>query len=170
MLIAILLQPEINSEFCVCQGSITLPVITAPSTADNDPSKSCAYTSLPGSTAAITSSIIASVPVTTDSAKCSVCSPYAVNGMGCTSISGCVPHTPSAYVQAGSNPVHVGTLTSTALSSSISSAIAKLCPTVTDTTSMTHCAEGTVKIPKIVSSFSSYVNSVLYRLPMVHSQ
>ncbi len=35
-------------------------------------------------------------------------------------------------------------LTSTALSTSISSAIAKLCPTVTDSKNMTRCKEGTV--------------------------
>ena len=89
-------------------------------------------------------------PATTDSAKCSVCSPYALNGMACTRITGCTPHTPEAYVQAGNQSVHVGTLTSMELSSSISSAIATLCPPVTQTQSMTNCESDTVKIPGIV--------------------
>ncbi len=89
-------------------------------------------------------------PATTNSAACSVCSPYALNGDDCTSIPNCSPHTPSAFVQVGNQSVHIGTLTSMALSSSISNALASLCPTVTQTRSMTNCGVDSIKIPDIV--------------------
>ena len=110
-LISLFLQPEIQSEYCLCQGSITLPVLPAPSTALNDPSSSCAYTSLPVCTSvsapATTPAITSLGPATTVSAQCSVCSPYVLNGQRCTSIPNCDPHTPSAFVEVGSSPVHV---------------------------------------------------------------
>ncbi|KAI4158030.1 MAG: hypothetical protein L6R39_000557 [Caloplaca ligustica] len=141
---------EIESEYCLCQGSITLPVITTTSLSINEPSSSCAYTSLPASTAIVTPTVkVPNREVTTDTALCQVCTPIAINEDDCTSMTSCVPHAPSAYVEAGSSPVHVGTLTSTALSSSISSALEKLCPTVTQTTEMTRCSDEAVKVDKI---------------------
>ncbi|KAK3169721.1 hypothetical protein OEA41_009105 [Lepraria neglecta] len=112
--------------------------------------------SLAGSSGAVTPNTVIT-PITTElglaitnSAACSVCSPYALNGLSCTSIPNCQQHTPSAFVQAGNQSVHVGTLTSMDLSSSISNALASLCPTVTQTTSMTNCDSDTVKIPDVV--------------------
>lgn len=66
MLIKNLRQPEINSEFCVYQGTITLPVVSAPSTAPNDPLESCACTTLPTTTAPISPSLASLGPVTTE--------------------------------------------------------------------------------------------------------
>jgi hypothetical protein len=54
-----------------------------------------------------------------------------------------------ASVTAGSSPVHVGTLTGTALYTSISSALDVLCPPVTQTTSSTVCATTGVVIGNI---------------------
>lgn len=142
--------PEIETEYCLCQGSITLPILTAAPTALNDPRSSCAYSSIPSSSAMITPTFkVPGRPPNTDTARCQVCTPYAINGDDCTSMTSCVPQVPSVYVQAGSSPVHVGTLTSTALSSSISSALESLCPTVSQTTEMTKCSQEAIKIPKI---------------------
>ncbi|KAI4253230.1 MAG: hypothetical protein LQ352_003809 [Teloschistes flavicans] len=142
--------PEIESEYCLCQGSITLPVLSAAPTALNDPRSSCAYTTIPASIPQITPTVkVPGRAPTTDTTRCQICTPYAINEDDCTSIPNCTPQLPSAYVQAGSSPVHVGTLTSTALSSSISSALESLCPSVTQTTEMTRCSEEAIKIPKI---------------------
>ena len=60
----------------------------------------------------------------------------------------CVKEIAQATVQAGSSPVHVGTLTSSALSSAISSAIDQACPSVTGT-SATACQTDGVDIDHI---------------------
>lgn len=49
----------------------------------------------------------------------------------------------------GSSAVNVGTLTSTALYTSISSALAKICPTVGQTSDLTHCSTDEVAIGNI---------------------
>ncbi|KAI9850866.1 MAG: hypothetical protein M1838_004935 [Thelocarpon superellum] len=59
------------------------------------------------------------------------------------------PMSAAVTVQAGSAPVHVGTLTGSALYTSISSALEHLCPSVTQTTSMTACETGSVTIGDI---------------------
>jgi len=145
-------SPEVESEYCVCQGSITLPVLSAPSTALNDPLSSCAYTTIPASSAQVLPTTTALGPPITDIPSCQICTPYALNEANCSSIPSCTiqfRQTPTAYVQAGSSLVHVGTLTSTALSSSIASALQKVCPTVTQTTVMTVCETDTVTIQNI---------------------
>ncbi|KAL8722504.1 MAG: hypothetical protein Q9225_001020 [Loekoesia sp. 1 TL-2023] len=53
-----------------------------------------------------------------------------------------------ASVQAGSSPVHVGTLTGDALSTSIASALDKICPSITSN-SVTACETGSVSIDHI---------------------
>ena len=63
-----------------------------------------------------------------------------------------MPETARATVQAGSIPVHVGTLTGPALYTSISSALESLCPTVSQTQSATVCTTDKVNIKGIVYS------------------
>ena len=137
----------IQQQGCICnQGTVTetLPLLAT----GVDYSSSCAYTALTGaSTIAITANF---GPAVTNSMICSVCSPVANNGATCTSLSNCLPSTPTATIQIGSSPVPVGTLTSDALSSAISSAISSLCPPVTQTTTSTTCDETSkVTIPNI---------------------
>ena len=137
----------IQQQGCICnQGTVTetLPLLAT----GVDYSSSCAYTALTGaSTIAITANF---GPAVTNSMICSVCSPVENNGATCTSLSNCLPQTPTATIQIGSSPVPVGTLTSDALSSAISSAISSLCPPVTQTTTSTTCDETSkVTIPNI---------------------
>ena len=137
----------IQQQGCICnQGTVTK---TLPLKATGvDYSSSCAYTALTeASTIAITANF---GPAVTNTMICSVCSPIQNNGATCTSLSNCLPQTPTATIQIGSSPVPVGTLTSDALSSAISSAISSLCPPVTQTTTSTTCDETSkVKIPNI---------------------
>ena len=110
---------------CICNsGTITE---TLPLLSTNVPyASSCAYTELnPSNTIAITTDW---GPAMTNTQICSVCTPTTDYGAKCTSIPNCLPETPSATIQIGSSPVPVGTLTSTELVSSISSAISALCP------------------------------------------
>ena len=137
----------IQQQGCICnQGTVTktLPLLAT----GVDYSSSCAYTALESaSTIAITANF---GPAVTNSMICSVCSPVENNGATCTSLSNCLPQTPTATIQIGSSPVPVGTLTSDALSSAISSAISSLCPPVTQTTTSTTCDETSkVTIPNI---------------------
>lgn len=137
----------IQQQGCICnQGTITktLPLLAT----GVDYSSSCAYTALSAaSTIAITANF---GPAVTNTMICSVCSPIQDNGATCTSLSNCLPSTPTATIQIGSSPVLVGTLTSDALSSAISSAISSLCPPVTQTTTSTTCDETSkVTIPNI---------------------
>ena len=137
----------IQQQGCICNQGIvtkTLPLLAT----GVDYSSSCAYTALTGaSTIAITANF---GPAVTNSMICSVCSPVENNGATCTSLSNCLPQTPTATIQIGSSPVPVGTLTSGALSSAISSAISSLCPPVTQTTTSTTCDETSkVTIPNI---------------------
>ena len=78
---------------------------------------------------------------------CQACTPTTNFGYGtCTSLPNCYPQTPSATIQIGSSPIPVSTLTSTALFTSISSAITTLCPTTATT-----CDQDTkITIPNIV--------------------
>ena len=136
----------IQQQGCICnQGTVTktLPLFAT----GVDYSSSCAYPALTASTIAITANF---GPAVTNSMICSVCSPISNNGATCTSLSNCLPQTPTATIQIGSSPVPVGTLTSDALSSAISSAISSLCPPVTQTTTSTTCDETSkVTIPNI---------------------
>ena len=137
----------IQQQGCICnQGTVTK---TLPLKATGvDYSSSCAYTALTEASAiAITANF---GPAVTNTMICSVCSPIQNNGATCTSLSNCLPQTPTATIQIGSSPVPVGTLTSDALSSAISSAISSLCPPVTQTTTSTTCDETSkVNIPNI---------------------
>lgn len=131
----------INQQGCICtQGTTTK---TFPLLATGVlPSSSCGYTALATNTLAITTNW---GPPVTNTHICQACTPTTDFGATCTSLPNCFPETPSATIQIGSSPVQVGTLTSAALYTSISSAIATLCPTTT-----TACDEETkVTIPNI---------------------
>ena len=144
--------PTTPEAFCSC-GRSSLPLTTITGTPVPEAS-SCAYAALPTSAPSITNM---ETP-TTNSRMCQVCTPYAANGADCSSITSCVIQAPQATVQVGSSQVHVGTLTSSALYTSISSALTKLCPTVTQTTEMTYCEMGTVTIPNIPFSEGGVLN------------
>ena len=144
--------PTTPEAFCLC-GSSSLPLTTITGTPVPEAS-SCAYAALPTSAPTITNM----ATPTTNLKLCQVCTPYAANGADCSSITGCVIQTPQATVEVGSSQVHVGTLTSSALYTSISSALTKLCPTVTQTTEMTSCETGTVTIPNIPFSEGGVLN------------
>ena len=60
--------------------------------------------------------------------------------MDCTTIPNCTPQAAAATVEAGTSPVHVGTLTGSALYTSVSSALESLCSPVTGTTAQS-CVE-----------------------------
>ncbi|PQE05074.1 hypothetical protein CJF31_00002231 [Rutstroemia sp. NJR-2017a BVV2] len=134
----------ITSAYCVCNGSKTLPLLSAPSTAVA--TQSCAYSTIPDSQITPTISL---GPVVTDISSCQICTPVENNADSCTTIPGCYPESATATVQVGSSPVHVGTLTGTALYTSISSALNRLCPSVTQTTSFTACSTDSVIIKDI---------------------
>ncbi|KAI4138201.1 MAG: hypothetical protein L6R39_006911 [Caloplaca ligustica] len=87
-------------------------------------------------------------PPETDMKACQVCTRLTYNEDSCSPIPNCVKQLAQATVQAGSSPVHVGTLTSSALSTSISSALDKLCPSVTKN-SDTACSTDSVTIDHI---------------------
>ena len=144
----------IESEYCVCEGVLTLPLLTPASNATV--TESCDYSTLPMSTSQL-SPTTDLAPATTNVAACQVCTPYGVNGDNCMSMASCLVQTASATVQAGNSPVHVGTLTSTALSASISSALNQICPTVATEGTATSCSTEQVTIGDI--SFSD--NGVL---------
>lgn len=138
----------ITSEYCVCQGSVTLPLLTPSSTAVA--TESCAYPSLPGSSSQIMPST-GFDSTTTNSGLCLICSEVVNNEDACTTIPTptCFPEKAQATVQAGSSPVHVGTLTGEPLYTSISSALESICPSVTQTESMTTCSTDSVSIGDI---------------------
>ena len=103
----------------------------------------------------------ASEPLTTNMPRCEVCSVEGENNQACSTISDCIPQTPKAYVEVGSSAVHVGTLTSEALSTSISSALASLCPEVTQAASMTNCSDEVFKIGGI--AYKNLSDNELYK-------
>ena len=116
----------IEQQGCICNsGTVTK---TLPLSATNVPyASSCAYTDLDVlHTIAITTNW---GPVSTNIQICSVCTPTTEFEVGKrTSIPKCLPETPTATIQIGSSPVPVGTLTSSNLVQSISSAMSALCP------------------------------------------
>lgn len=126
----------INQAFCLCDQSVTLTPLSVPPTGKQ--SDSCAYTGMPGTTAVEE----VTTQATTYTNNCQACT--LIGGIAdtpsCTSIASCIPTKAVAQVQAGSSPVHVGTLTGSALYTSISSALVTLWPPVTQTTTSTTCA------------------------------
>ncbi|OTA59578.1 hypothetical protein K449DRAFT_447841 [Hypoxylon sp. EC38] len=144
----------INMQYCVCNGSRTLPLLTMSSRVAL--TSSCSYTTLPAQittrvtnrgAAPITRSPKATITpgpsldnrdisvhtgfdfTTTDSKYCKVCSQVDAYGEACQSLEGCFVKTGAVTIEAGTSSVHVGTLTGTQLYTSISSALDKICPT-----------------------------------------
>jgi hypothetical protein len=128
----------VTSAFCVCQGSKTLPLLTVAN--PTEITQSCEYTSIPSSGGTIhpTTSL---GPKTTNSMLCQVCSRDEVNEDGCSSIPSCIPRTIQVQATMGSSSVHLGTLTGSALYTSISNALTSLCPTVSQTPSSSSCQQ-----------------------------
>ncbi|KAK7724878.1 hypothetical protein SLS57_004149 [Botryosphaeria dothidea] len=137
----------IPSAYCVCDKSVSLPLQSTPSATVF--SQSCQYTALPTATSAQASPTTTLGPATTDTKLCQICTPIVNNADACVSMSHCIPQTAAVTVEAGSSPVHVGTLTGTALYTSVSHALESLCPEATQTISMTACATGAVKIDNV---------------------
>ncbi|KAF4633340.1 hypothetical protein G7Y89_g4780 [Cudoniella acicularis] len=136
----------INLLYCVCEGSVTLSVQTR--TQVTAPVESCAFTTLPGASAQITTAADLG-PVSTNTAMCEVCTPVVNNEDSCSIIPGCVIQTSAVTVFAGTSPVLVGTLTGSALYTSVSKALETLCPTVSQTMYMTNYSTDTVTIGNI---------------------
>ena len=144
-------QPEAQ---CVCDGTSNLPLTTL--STQLAPESSCAWSTIPGATSATGSAPLG--PPTTDTQACQVCTRDTVNEDDCTSIPNCLKEIAQATVHAGSSPVHVGTLTSTALSSAISSALDQICPSVTGTAATT-CQTSSVDIEHIdYKDFEGVIN------------
>ena len=132
----------ITSAYCVCDHSITLPLQSAPTTVVA--TESCHYQSIPTSAQITPAATLG--PATTDTKHCQICTPVVNNEDSCNTIPSCIVQTGAVTVQAGSSPVHVGTLTSTELYTSVSNALETLCPPATQTTSMTACSTDSVTV------------------------
>ncbi|KAI1781439.1 hypothetical protein F4818DRAFT_436630 [Hypoxylon cercidicola] len=160
----------INTEYCVCDKSRTLPLLTLSSPVLI--SSSCSYTSLPTQvTTKVTNRDAAPITrhpkamitpgpslddrdisvhtgfdsTTTNSKYCQVCSRVENNENACSSIQGCFAKTGAVTIEAGTSSVHVGTVTGTQLYSSVSSALEKICPTPS-AKGDTSCSGDTVSI------------------------
>lgn len=140
----------IDSAYCVCtQGPSTVTAALPRNSAGiwvPSGTNSCPYSDYPATVAVTPTNGLG--PATTNLMNCQVCSPVVVNEDSCTSIPNCIPQYPVATVSVGSSPVNVGTLTGTALYSSVSNALESLCPEVTQTTALTQCS-GAATIPDI---------------------
>lgn len=132
----------ITQGFCLCDSTATLSPLSVPLTGHQ--SDSCAYTTIP-TTAKETVTTFAS----TFTKNCQGCTQVGFNAPSCTTVPQCTPTSAEVTVQAGSSPVHVGTLTGTALYTSVSSALEKLCPSVTQTKSSTACETGGVTVSNV---------------------
>ncbi|KAL8737159.1 MAG: hypothetical protein Q9181_001977 [Wetmoreana brouardii] len=136
----------INSGFCICDQTVTSPLLSISTVVDED--ESCHYTTMP-TTSQITIKHTVG-PIVTDTKLCQVCTPVVKwEEQTCTSLPGCIIQTGAVTVQAGSSPVYVGTLTGSELYTSVSSALEKLCPSVTQTGSITTCETDSVRIQDI---------------------
>jgi len=110
--------------WCVCQASITLPVISAP--AKSPQSDSCRYTALQS---AITTSLFkADLPPATTS-SCVVYQKINMNKDNDVSVPGCVPTgKPKTSVTLSKNPVHVGNMAGQSMYDSIMRVLKPKCP------------------------------------------
>ncbi|KAJ4418788.1 hypothetical protein N0V82_005353 [Gnomoniopsis sp. IMI 355080] len=156
------------SALCVCKDSssaISAPLMSIASSALTIYSQSCEYSTWPATT---TSESVALPAPTTNIKMCEVCTRVNVNGDVCNTIPGCTKQVAVASLTVGSKPVHVGTLTGTDLYTSVSHAIASLCPTPSQTQSSTQCDEtGSVSIDGIeyVSEDSLETGSLEVQIP-----
>lgn len=108
--------------WCVCLGSITLPLTSAPATAPQ--SASCDYKALPSSTPSVTKAI--PPPKTSD---CEIYQQVAVNRDNDASVPGCIPTgRPQTNVTLSRIPVHVGNMSGDGMIDSIRKALKPHCP------------------------------------------
>lgn len=108
--------------WCVCAGSITLPLTSAPATAPQ--SASCSYTALPSST----SSVSRALPPATTS-DCIIYQQVGVNQEKDVSVPGCIPtNRPQTNVTLSRIPVHVGNMSGNGMVESIRKALKPHCP------------------------------------------
>jgi hypothetical protein len=133
---------RITQAFCLCDSTTTLSPLSVPLTGHQ--SDSCAYTAIPA-TAKETVTTFAS----TYTKNCQACTQIGFNAPSCKTVPQCTPTNAEVTIQAGSSPVHVGTLTGTALYTSVSSALEKLCPSVTQTKSFTACKTDSVTVSNV---------------------
>ncbi|KAI1077766.1 hypothetical protein F5B20DRAFT_550310 [Whalleya microplaca] len=162
----------ITTEYCVCDKTRTLPFLTISPTVVR--TKSCEYTTLPPRNTkrdGIVAPVITSTPAplitpaatleqrdltitkdlgppTTNKKLCQVCTRVVNNEGSCSSMKNCIVQTGKVTIEAGTSSVHVGTLTGSALYTSVSSALDKICPTPTKS-GFTSCKTDTVSIGKI---------------------
>lgn len=134
----------INSAHCVCNG-VTLPLLTR--THVTIATQSCDYTAIPTNRHITTKPHLG--PAATNRKRCQVCTPVVNNEDECSSIKNCVVQTGAVTIEAGSSSVHVGTMTGSALYTGVSKALESLCPSVTQTKSMTGCSTDTAKVNNI---------------------
>ncbi|KIW89865.1 uncharacterized protein Z519_09294 [Cladophialophora bantiana CBS 173.52] len=132
----------ITQAYCLCDSIETLSPLSVGSTGHQ--SDSCAYTTLPATAHEAVTTL-----ASTYTQNCQACTQVGFNAPSCTTVASCTPTSAQVTVQAGSSAVHVGTLTGTALYTSVSSALESLCPTVTQTQSFTVCETGSITIPNI---------------------
>ncbi|CAJ2506572.1 Uu.00g007070.m01.CDS01 [Anthostomella pinea] len=144
-----------SNRYCACDNYKTLPFLTSFTfSTQAAESQSCDYTTLPPRDAnrdSIPSLTSATPTITlgpnlqgrdltitkdfgppiTTTPNCQVCTPVGAYGYdaSCYSLQGCVVPTAAVTLQAGSSPVHVGTVTGTALYTGVSNALETLCPT-----------------------------------------
>lgn len=137
----------ITQAFCLCDNTVTLFPLSVPLTGHQ--SDSCAYTTIPASAKEIVTTM-----ASTYTKNCQGCTQVGFNAPSCTTVPKCSPTSAEVTVQAGSSPVHVGTLTGTALYTSVSSALEKLCPSVSQTKRSTACETDSVVVHDI-----EYVNA-----------
>ncbi|KAI0157918.1 hypothetical protein GGR52DRAFT_586712 [Hypoxylon sp. FL1284] len=166
----------INTEYCVCEKSRTLPFLTISPTVVR--TKSCEYTTLPpkddkrdlfvaprteAPSITAPASMITPAPslderdltihtgfdsTSTDKKHCLVCSRVVNNENACSSMKNCIVQTGKVTIEAGTSSVHVGTLTGKQLYTSVSSALDEICPTPTKS-GFTSCKTDTVSIGDI---------------------
>ncbi|KAI1774984.1 hypothetical protein F4818DRAFT_441806 [Hypoxylon cercidicola] len=87
-------------------------------------------------------------PSTTNKKLCQVCTRVVNNEDSCHSMKDCIVQAGKVTIEAGTSSVHVGTLTGSALYTSVSSALDKICPTPTSS-GFTSCKTDPVSIGKI---------------------
>lgn len=133
----------ITQAYCVCQASVTLPLLTKSKVTRE--TQSCESTAIPSNTAWITP-ITTLGPATTYSALCEVCSLAVINENSCSTISGCTPSAGVAKMTAASSHVHVGTLTGSNLYTAVSNALETACPSITQATAMSACTTDAVVV------------------------
>lgn len=90
---------DINTRYCVCESSVTLPLLPLVTTAEV--TDACHYTTLPKAHATITTGFHS---ITTNTALCEVCSQVVNNEDSCKTIADCTPQAAKASVTVATSP------------------------------------------------------------------